>query len=224
MEERIIEIERRQEVGSAANGRIRRSGKIPAIVYQSGQESLPVVVGYEKFIRIAEVSTPSQIFTFKSDDSSLDGRKALVREIQNDYLKGKVLHIDFQSLRDDVAITIPVSIKVVGESPGVKNDGGVLTIVSHHVRVSCLPKDIPNSIPVDISSLTLNHSIHVKDITLPEGVEAVDDLDETLISVVAPRAATEGAGDAASEGATDGAAVGDAAKAPADAKKADGKK
>ena len=107
------------------------------------------------------------------------------------------MHVDFQTLKDDEEITIEVPVKLVGEAPGVKVQAGVLTLVTHEIYVTCLPKNIPSQIEVDISSLGLGQSIHVSDVKLAAGVTVVDDPHETIVSVVASRAAEEEAKPAA---------------------------
>jgi len=140
---------------------------------------------------LAKKARLSQVFTFKSESPALNGKSAIVKEVQQDYLKGKVLHVDFQTLRDDEEITIDVPVRVVGEAPGVKLDGGVLTLVTHEVQVTCLPKNIPSVVDVDVSSLGLGQSIHASDLKFAEGVTLSDDPHETIVSVIIPRAVEE---------------------------------
>jgi large subunit ribosomal protein L25 len=100
-------------------------------------------------------------------------------------------------------------VKLVGESPGVKNQGGILAVVTHEVSVTCLPKYIPSAVTVDISSLALGQSIHAEQLVLGEGVTLADDASETIVSVVASRAEEE------AKPAEAAAAPAAAAKAPA---------
>jgi large subunit ribosomal protein L25 len=118
-------------------------------------------------------------------------------------------------LKDDEAIRVEIPVKVVGDSPGVKNQGGILAIVTHEVGVLCLPKNIPSAIEVDISALNLGQSVHGSDLKLPEGVELDDDVEETIVSIVASRA-----GDESAAAATDAAAPAADPKAAAAAGKA----
>jgi large subunit ribosomal protein L25 len=170
-----------------------------------------VQVPYKEFTLLAKKARLSQVFTFKSSSAALNGKAAIVKEIQQDYVKGKVLHVDFQTLKDDEEITIQVPVKLVGEAPGVKVQNGILTLVTHEVTVTCLPKDIPSQLEVDISSLGLGQSIHASDIKLASNVELSDDPHETIVSVVAARSAEEeakpaAAGEAAAPAAAEGAA------------------
>ena len=211
MEGFIVEMTRREDLGKGAANRYRRQGLIPAVIYQKGTDNVPTLVPYFQFIHLGEKAKSSQIFMLKSDDKEVDGRSALVREIQRDYLSGKPIHIDFQALRDDEEIEVEVGLVFEGEPVGVKLEGGILTANAHHLLISCLPKDLPADVHVDVSGLHLNNSIHAGDIELPQGVRLITHAEEPVISVTAPKAevvaapaegeAAEGAEGAGGEGA-----------------------
>jgi large subunit ribosomal protein L25 len=209
-----IEVSERATIGKASANRCRREGFIPAVAYHKAEKPLAVQVPLKEFTALASKARRSQVFTFKSSVSSLNGKAAIVKEVQQDYLKGRVIHVDFQTLKDDEEITVDVPVKLVGESPGVKNQGGILAVVTHEVSVSCLPKYIPAAVTVDISALALGQSIHAEQLVLGEGVTLVDDGSETIVSVVASRAEEE-AKPAAAEAAPAAGAAAAAAKAPA---------
>lgn len=189
MENFTIEVTERTELGKGACNRCRKSGFIPGVAYHRADEPVAVQVPYKEFTIMAKKARVSQVFTFKSGSQSLNGKSAIVKDVQQDYIKGKVLHVDFQTLRDDEEITVYVPVTLVGEAPGVKVQNGILTLVTHEVSVTCLPKNIPNQISVDITSLGLGQSIHASDLKLGDGVVLSDDPHETIVSVVAPRAA-----------------------------------
>ncbi len=197
MENFTIEIAERKELGKGSCNRCRKAGLIPGVAYHRADEPVAVQVPYKEFTMLARKARMSQVFTFKSDNPALNGKAAIVKEVQQDYVKNLVLHVDFQTLKDDEEITIEVPVKLVGEAPGVKVQAGVLTLVTHEIYVTCLPKNIPSQIEVDISSLGLGQSIHVSDVKLAAGVTVVDDPHETIVSVVASRAAEEEAKPAA---------------------------
>ncbi len=222
----VIEISSRDVKGSSQNRRLRNEGLIPSIVYHKGEESLNATVVYKDFYRVASQSTSSQVFLLKSGDNRLNGKSCLVKEVQKDFLKNKVLHVDFQTLKDDEEITVRVPIHVKGEATGVKNEGGILTQVIHDLGVTCLPRHIPKDIVVDVTELKLGASIHASDIVLPAGVALDDDPHETIVSVVAIRVVEETTATTATAAAKpEAAAAAGAASAPAaDADKKDKKK
>lgn len=219
MEGFVVEVTPRQESGSGAARRYRSAGFLPGVVYHAGEESSHVLVSTREFVRLGTMARKTQIFTLKSNVDSLNGRSAIVKDIQFDYVKKVPLHVDFLALKDDEEVEIAVPLKFVGEAPGVKLDGGILTILTHEVTVYCLPRAIPSVLAVDISGLKISQSIHASDLTLPEGVALRDAKDETIVSVVAQSAAEATTGAAAAgataEGAPAAAAAADAKAAPA---------
>lgn len=222
-----LDAEKRQNLGANAAKRLRTQGFVPSIMYARGETAIPFTVAYKDFVKAAQSARISQVFTFKSKDSEINGRSAIVKEIQKEGLSGKVLHVDFQALHENEEIVVRIPLNIVGEAVGVKLDGGILTVSSHELSVSCLPKAIPQSIDVNVSELRIGQSIHAENITLPQGVRLSGNPLETIVSVVAVRqiveetpAAVPGAEGAVAgaEGAAAGA-EGAAAAAPADAAK-----
>jgi large subunit ribosomal protein L25 len=209
-----IEVAQRTDLGKGACNRCRKAGFIPGVAYHRADEPVAVQVSYKEFTMLAKKARMSQVFTFKSGNPALNGKSAIVKDVQQDYLKGKVLHVDFQTLKDDEEITVYIPVSLVGEAPGVKVQNGILTLVTHEIAVSCLPKNIPNQLQVDISNLGLGQSIHASDLKLGDGVTLSDDPHETIVSVVAARTAED---EAKAAGSAEGAPA--AAAAPAEGAK-----
>lgn len=230
MEGYVLDIEKRVEIGRSVTRRLRRDGRIPAIVYHRGEESLAGSVSYKDFTKLASMAKISQVFTFKSGDKSFEGKSALVRDIQLDHLSGKVIHVDFQALKDDEEISVTVPLHFVGDAVGVKTEGGALSVHRHDLEVRCLPKFIPLFIEVDVSAMRLNTHMHAKDLPLPEGVGLAGSGEVPVVSVavmkeeVETTVATTDATTAAQPAAAAAPAAGDAAKAAAPAKAPAGKK
>lgn len=189
MENFTIEISERQGLGKSECNRCRKDGFIPGVAYHKGVDSVAVKVPHKEFVTLAQKAALTQVFTFKSDAKALDGQLALVKDIKRDYVKGTVLHVDFITLKAGEEVHVDVPLKLIGESPGVKNEGGILTFVTHKVSVSCLPKDIPTQMEIDISGLRLGDSIHASDLKFAAGVKLLDDSHETIVSIVAARGA-----------------------------------
>lgn len=216
METFSLEIERRSDLGRSAANRLRSMGKLPVVVYGRGEDSISGVVDYNKFVQLAHKAATSQVFTFKSADSALNNRIALVKEIQKEYVQNRVLHVDFQALKEDAAVRVHVPVVTVGEAPGVKIENGVMTLAFHDLLIEALPRAIPHVIEIDVSDLHLNQSIHAGEITLPEGVRYLGDPDEAVVSVVESRTSKLAEETAApAEAVTEEAAAG--AEAAADA-------
>ncbi|NDC36999.1 MAG: 50S ribosomal protein L25 [Proteobacteria bacterium] len=224
VEEFTLEFQTRAETGSAANRRFRRQGLIPTVIYSHGENSIAALLHAKQFIHSAERATSAQVFTLKNKDGkTFNDRPAIVKEVQIDHLKGRVLHVDFQVLKENEEITIRVPLQFVGEALGVKDQGGILSIATHEVAVRCLPRAIPRSLQVEVSGLKIGSSIHSGELPLPEGVRLAGNAGETIVSVVVPKAVVEEApAAAAAEGAAAPAAEGAAAPAAEGAAGAEG--
>jgi large subunit ribosomal protein L25 len=198
VEEFTLQIQSRSEVGSSVARRLRKTGIIPAIVYHRGEESIPASLNQKEFLQLASKAKFTQIFHLKSDDSRLNNRSVLVKEVMKNFQTDTVLHVDFQALKDDEMVQVAVSIRLIGDAPGVKVDGGILSFISHELLVMCLPKAIPSELVVDVSHLHIGQSIHAGDVKLPTGVNLAAEPEETIVTVVSSRASrmTDGAGEA----------------------------
>ncbi len=192
MQKFTLPIESRDSIGSSKCGVLRRKGFLPGILYAAHEQSTPVCVNKNEFIKLAQKATSSQLFTLKSENKNLDGRITLIKGIQKDYIKNSdPIHVDFMAIREDQELEIEVPLKFVGEPVGVKIGGGVLSVAMHEILVSCLPKNIPDRISLDVSGVELDQSLHASDIILPEGVTLAMEPDETIVSVVEIRVVEE---------------------------------
>ncbi|OGV50732.1 MAG: hypothetical protein A2017_13215 [Lentisphaerae bacterium GWF2_44_16] len=221
-EQHVINVKERTETGKGFSRRSRRTGSIPAIIYCKGKENKNLIIDAREWGHVAKHDV--KLVDLKKENGELC--KALIKEIQEDFLKGNVLHIDFQEVRMDEVITAFISIYAMpGTVPVGLSMGGILEQPMHEIEVSCLPGDLPESIEVDISKIELEQSLHVREIVMPGGVTAVSD-PNGIVFHVGIQAAEESATAAAegAEGATpaegaEGAAAGDAkADAKGDAK------
>ncbi len=174
---------KREVTGKQVNA-LRRQGKLPAIIYGRHISPLPILLDFHDASRILPGITSSQLITVDVDGSK---HTVLVREKQRDPVRGKLIHVDFLAISMTEKLRANVLIEVEGEAPAVKNFGGVVVPVLEEVEVECLPKDLPEKIIVDLSRLEkIGDAIHVKDLTLPQGVEVLTDHDEMVVLVKSP--------------------------------------
>jgi large subunit ribosomal protein L25 len=172
--------EPRNKRGSAEAGRLRRSGRIPAVVYGHKVDNEDVSVSHDEFWSILRHNQ-------RIVDIAVTGnkpQKCLVRDVQWDVLGKEVMHIDFERVSADERIHITVPIKLKGSALGLSS-GSVLTHHLHELEIECPVGAIPESIIVSVATLQLGQAIHVKDVQLPEGVKALSDPDEVVAAVVA---------------------------------------
>jgi large subunit ribosomal protein L25 len=214
---------------------LRRGGQLPGIVYGAGGAEVAVAVELRAFERSGLSGAGSHIVRFASADANLNGDMAIIREVQVNPLSGRAIHVDFLRIDMSKPVDAFVPLAFVGKPAGVVN-GGILQPLRRELEVRALPDRLPNAIEIDVSPLEIGDSIHVADLKLPEGVEALDIQENfTLVTVVPPaveeapavvEAAVEGApaAGAPAEGAAP-AGGGDAKKAGAEPKKGgEGKK
>ncbi|NLJ47199.1 MAG: 50S ribosomal protein L25 [Treponema sp.] len=151
---------------TATKGQVRRlraEGKLPAVIYDRHGKSRAILLDSAEFAKAVTGVSESTILKL-----SIDGKttEAFIKDRQVNWLRGTLLHVDFFEVEQDQAIRAHVSIHLLGTPIGVR-EGGVLETPVHEVEVECLPKDLPSKIELDISNLGANHSIHVRDISLP---------------------------------------------------------
>ncbi len=189
MQKVAVAYEKRVGVGKGVARTLRREGKIPAVLYGAGA-STPVVLNpkeIQKLIRSAagENALITLNMTGAEKDTS-EAPVAILRDYQIDPIDGKLLHADLFKLSMDVPITVKVAVEVLGGIPvGVRN-GGIFQTNLRMVEVRCLPSLIPDSIQVNVAQLGMGESIHVKELTLPDGVTMISDADHVVVSVTTP--------------------------------------
>ena len=185
METFTIEVQPREKTGSADSRRGRSAGLIPSVIYARGAQTILGSLARREFLKLARSAKGSQVFLLRSPLAEINGKSAVIKEIQKNHLNDEVLHVDLQTIREDEEITVKVNLTFLGEAPGVKLEGGILTVVCHELGITCLPRLIPEDIKVDVSQLNLGSSIHAKELPLPEGVKLSGNAEETIVSVVA---------------------------------------
>ena len=205
----------RQGTGKQVTRKMRVIGQIPATLYGAGETPVTLQVMDDDLDQLFRGKRgASMIINLAIDDAK--PVLSIIREKQRHPVSGATLHLDFQRISLDKPITAQVPVRITGESPGVKDQGGILEFLMRSADVSCLPMNIPEEIMIDISELEINDSVHVGDIP-HEGFEFMADEDRTIISVSAPRLSTEaeeaeeGEGEEGVEGAEGEAVEGDAA-------------
>ncbi len=171
--------------GKGAARKLRRDGKIPAILYRRGEDGLSLVVSNDEFSNLlAKGQAKASVIRLKvKDGKESPERNVLIREIQTHPYKRDVYHIDLQEITMDQEITVKIPVETVGESIGVEM-GGIMEFKRRELEVTCLPGKIPDSIVIDITELDIGDSVHVESIVTPEGVTIPRDVNFTILTVV----------------------------------------
>ena len=182
--ERIkIDVRPRTDFGSAASRRLRREGFVPGVLY-GRSEPASFVVAERELRRV--LTGPGGLHAIL--DIAIDGgstQPAILKDYQQDPVKGKLLHIDLQEVRLDEAITASVVVSLVGaeDAPGVR-EGGVLSQITREINVSALPLEVPEHIDVDVSGMEIGGTLRLAEIPTVEGVTFLDDPDDTVIATI----------------------------------------
>ncbi|MCP5469328.1 MAG: 50S ribosomal protein L25 [Chlamydiales bacterium] len=165
--------------------RIRRAGNIPAVLYSKGEAGVEIEVDGNEFKKILN-HVPTGTLSSKVFTLTLDGkkRKALVKDIQYHVTTYNIVHMDFIELFDDVPVTLNIPVRCVNtvDCAGVKL-GGVIRQVIRQMRVRTLPKNIPDSFELDVKAMTLGQAKRLNEIAIPDGVSAVDTLDNVAVVI-----------------------------------------
>jgi large subunit ribosomal protein L25 len=213
----------RETQGKGASRRLRHEGKVPAILYGGHSEARKLSLSHQKLLILLDNERfYSTILSLKVGEET---QAAILKDVQRHPYKNAIVHIDFQRVEDNqkIRMSIPLHFTGAAASPGVKTQGGMVSHMRTEVEVSCLPKDLPEFIEVDLSGLSINESIHLSQLKLGEGVEllALAKEDAAVVAIHSPRAeepepaaAAAAAGAPVAAGAAGAAAAG-AAGAPA---------
>jgi large subunit ribosomal protein L25 len=187
----VIKAETRKVQGTGASRRLRRAEKVPGIVYGGGKDATVIELDHNEIYH----KLRNEAFHASILDMDLDGKneQVLLRDVQMHAWKQIVMHVDFQRIAADRKIHMKVPLHFVNAdvSPGVKTSGGIVSHVLNELDISCLPKDLPEFIEVDLKDLAAGHSLHLSALKLPNGVEAVASHrggDPVVATIIIPRA------------------------------------
>jgi len=184
MEKVVLKATRREALGRKV-GALRRAGKLPAVLYGHGVKSTPIMLdAHEAARRLSHLTSSSLVMV------DLDGKEypALVREKQKDYIKNRLLHLDFQVISMTEKITTKVGIELTGTAAAVKAFNAVIITVLNELEVECMPQDLPARVVIDISGLAeVGAGIHVRDVVISDKVKILDDPAEMIVVATATR-------------------------------------
>jgi large subunit ribosomal protein L25 len=176
--EKVLHFTIREEFKKGPSKRLRREGKIPSIVY-GHSAPLPIAIEEKEFRNKFKAISESTIIKLKSNDKSLD---VLVKDFDEDYISGKIVHIDFYEIEKGKMLKTHVPIHLEGTAEGVKA-GGLLEMLTHEVEIECLPKDLPHDIKVDITDLNIGESLHVSDLSLSESIRIITPKEQVICTI-----------------------------------------
>ena len=184
MAKSVLNVEPRVRIGKGGARKVRRDGLVPAVVYGKGMEALNLRVDPKALQQaIATEAGWNTLITLKGD-GPFDGKVVILKDLQIDAIRRNTQHVDFLAINLKNKINVMVPVHPVGKSLGEK-EGGTLQLVRHELEVLCLPTDIPTAIEIDVTALNVGDVVHLSDISLPEGVEVPQDVNFTVLTIMA---------------------------------------
>lgn len=180
MEKSVIQASRRTVTGKQV-GALRRQGKLPGVIYGANFPTTPIVMDLKEASHVLASASQSHIITINLEGAE---HAALVREKQKDFLRGTLLHVDFQAVSLTEKIRTKVTVEIQGTAPAVKNFNGVVVVELDEIEVECLPQDLVDKFVVDISGLeAIGDAIYVRDLDVPKNIEVLNEPDEVLVVI-----------------------------------------
>ena len=196
MDEFTLVAESRGDMGKGASRRLRKSEIVPAIVYGAKKAALSIQLKHSDVLK----SSSQESFYSQILDLSIDGKveRVVLKDMQRHPYKPFVMHMDFQRVDESAALTIRIPVHFLNEEDciGVKQEGGVIARLMTEIEITCLPKDLPESIEVDVANLSVGDAVHLADLVLPDGVEITSitsggDGAAAIVQVAMPRMVEE---------------------------------
>lgn len=182
MEQFPIAALRRDKQGTGPSRASRREGMVPGVIYGQGEEAVAILVPAKELTSF--LRHHGSVVNLKIDGvSGTEGLAALLKDLERDPISRAILSVDFLRVSLTEIVQLSVPLVLVGESPGVKLEAGVLEQTLHELHVECLPTSIPERIEIDVSDLHTGHSLHVRDLVAPEGVTFLTSGDEAVATI-----------------------------------------
>jgi large subunit ribosomal protein L25 len=190
-----LQVSQRAGIGRTALKAVRKAGRVPGVLYGKSKDkavnSRPIEIDAKKLASILSSSSSENVLVdVELQDAAgkkVDQHLALLQDVQHHPLKDYIIHIDLHEIAQDEILHAEVPVVSVGEPAGVKTGGGLLETMLRTIRVACLPRNLPDLITVDVSALTIGHSVHVRELVLPEGVTVTNPPELPVFSVFAPK-------------------------------------
>lgn len=205
----ILNVVTRTETGKGPVKRLRKAGQVPAVIYHAGAAAKTIYFNAAEWEALQKYEL--NLLLLKEGETE---HLALIKEVQNDFIRGKVKHIDFLEVDRSKKIKAVVAVKAGHTAPAGLSQGGMLEQFVHEIEVECLPDALPEAIEADVSALAVGQSLHIGDIVMPEGVAVAGDKSIVVFSVVDPaKAAAEAEAAEAADGAAEPEVIGEKERA-----------
>ncbi|UCF81054.1 MAG: 50S ribosomal protein L25 [Acidobacteriota bacterium] len=186
MPELVIPAEFREKTGKNESRRLRRQGRIPAVVYGLGKPTAALQLDPKDILNILHSPKGTNTLFKIQERDDAEGRMVMLRDYQYHPVTGDLLHVDLVRVDVSKPVEVEVPVETYGIAPGIKDEGGFLTIVLREIELRCLPSRIPDSVRIDISNLHLHGIVRIRDVNFGEGVEVLHEPEIPLLTIQEP--------------------------------------
>ena len=193
MEKVYLDCLLREKIGKSGVSSLRKNGFVPAVVYGQGKKTLSIKLNRSQLLKFIHVhhGIESMIISLRitgedKNKAFKEEKSVLIKEIQTHPVHENILHVDFNQISLTKAIEIKIPIEAKGEAQGVKQEGGILTHILWELEIECLPTHIPDKVEVDVTNMKIGDTVHVKDLTIPEGVKLLTDKEAIVFTLMSP--------------------------------------
>ena len=187
MKETVLSVESRKEFGTNASRRLRRAGRVPAVVYGAGEPPLSVSLDPRSLSAVLRSATGANTLCLLEIDGKRDSKThMLIHAVQYDPISDRPVHVDLTRVSMTQELRVKVPVELLGTAKGVKLEGGILDFITREVEVLCLPADIPDHIRIDVSALGIGDSVRVADLPAGTGYRILSDPERPVAVVAAP--------------------------------------
>jgi len=188
MKETKLTAKPREAKGSAASGRLRRTGCIPAVTYGEGRPGLDIQLNEHDFVMLLRSHRSENMILDLAIEGTDQISKVMVKALQHHPITGRIIHADFYEVSMTRTISIEVPVKLLGVPKGVAQQGGLLEHVMRTVAIECLPGDVFDELELDVSGMDIGDTLRVRDVPVDTAkFKLLDDLDQVIVAVAAPR-------------------------------------
>lgn len=186
MERIALTVKSRSETGKCPAGRLRRAGRVPAVLYGKEMKgALSLSLDNKELEKILHTAAGGNVLVDLNVEGENKTHTAMFKDIMRHPLKGSIQHVDLVEILMNKKIVVEIPVHVIGKAAGIAF-GGIIQQEARTIKIECLPAEIPAGVDADVTPLGVGQALHVRDIKLPEGVRVIDELSMTLVSVVAP--------------------------------------
>ncbi|MDH3999285.1 MAG: 50S ribosomal protein L25/general stress protein Ctc [Desulfuromonadales bacterium] len=179
----VLNVEPRVRMGKGGSRKVRRDGLVPAVVYGKGMEPCSIRLEAKALQQAIATDAGWNTLITLNGDGPFNDKVVILKDMKVHAIRREMLHVDFHAIDLSQNISVMVPVQPQGKALGVI-EGGTLQLVRHELQVSCLPENIPTSIEIDVTALSVGDSVHINEVALPEGVESHHDVNFTVLTVV----------------------------------------